>query len=605
MTIIGILLKASVLLLAALVAHVLIGRRASAASRHLLWTLAMGGLLVLPILSGVVPAWAIADIAPPRAAQFVQTTGSRVTRIASEMTSSLAVPAVRPSAGSSATRNPWSTFATVFYAIGVVALLLRLLAQRWFVRRLTIRAKPVIDPVWTGLLDETAASLNLRRRIALLRTLEETMPMAVGTRCPAIVIPALADTWSHDRRRSVLLHELAHVARYDCLTQSLAAIVCAIYWIHPGAWWAARRLRIEREMACDDRVLAAGADAGDYATDLLEFAYSLRVDTAPALMVTMSEPRQLEGRLRALLDGGRNRKVPGLRNSAAMAVLAVALAGTIAAARLGPIGVQAFAAGVPLLQIAAPPRQTFEVASVRPNKSIGTGGYIQRRPGGSFSVGNQTLQTLILFAYQIQGFQLVGAPNWIATERFDIVAKAASDVPPTPFGGTPPEALMLRSLLEDRFRLTVHRETRDMPIYALVVARSDGRLGPRLRRPTSDYCARQFEAAGKPGAAPPPEGSPVCGINGSNNALTAGSFPLSAFASFLAGQARRIVVDRTGLNGVWDFDLKWSPPDTPNADPDHPSIFTALEEQLGLRLDAATGPVEVLVIDRIEALIPD
>ena len=133
----------------------------------------------------------------------------------------------------------------------------------------------------------------------------------------------------------------------------------------------------------------------------------------------------------------------------------------------------------------------------------------------------------------------------------------------------------------------------------------DGRHVSRLRRPTSDYCARQFEAAGKPGAAPPPEGSPVCGINGSNNALTAGSFPLSAFASFLAGQARRIVVDRTGLNGVWDFDLKWSPPDTPNADPDHPSIFTALEEQLGLRLDAATGPVEVLVIDRIEALIPD
>jgi uncharacterized protein (TIGR03435 family) len=273
----------------------------------------------------------------------------------------------------------------------------------------------------------------------------------------------------------------------------------------------------------------------------------------------------------------------------------MALAGALAAARIG---------AAPLLQIETPPRQVFEVASVKPNKSVETGGFIQRRPGGNFSVGNQTLRTLITFAYQLQGFQLVGAPDWINTERFDIVAKAGRDVPPTFFGGTPPEALMLRSLLEDRFKLTMHRETRDMPIYALVVAR-EGRLGPRLRRPTSDFCARQFEAAGKPGATPPPPGSPMCGISGDTNELTAGSFPLSSFVGFLAGQARRIVVDRTGLTGVWDFDLKWSPPDTPNPDPDRPSIFTALEEQLGLRLEATTGPVEVLVIDRVEALIPD
>ena len=144
-----------------------------------------------------------------------------------------------------------------------------------------------------------------------------------------------------------------------------------------------------------------------------------------------------------------------------------------------------------------------------------------------------------------------------------------------------------------------------MPIYALVVARSDGRLGPRLRRPTSDYCNKMFEAAGKPGFTPPPDGGPVCGITGNGNGLEAGSFPINAFAGFLSGQVRRIVVDRTGLTGNWDFDLKWSPPESPNADPDRPSIFTALQEQLGLRLEATTGPVEVLVIDRLEELIPD
>ena len=213
------------------------------------------------------------------------------------------------------------------------------------------------------------------------------------------------------------------------------------------------------------------------------------------------------------------------------------------------------------MQIQDPPRQSFEVASVKPNKSGDTSGFIQRRPGGSFSVGNQTRQTLILFAYQIQAFQLVGAPESIKTERFDIVARAAADIPPTPFGGTPPESLMLRSLLEDRFRLAVHRETRELPIYALVPARTDGRPGPRLRRTTSDFCARRFAAAAKGADLPTPSGT-VCGIQGGSYELAAGAFPMIEFSRFLAARTGRVVVDRSGLTGEWDFDLKWSPPDT-------------------------------------------
>ena len=163
---------------------------------------------------------------------------------------------------------------------------------------------------------------------------------------------------------------------------------------------------------------------------------------------------------------------------------------------------------------------------------------------------------------------------------------------------------MLRSLLEDRFRLSAHRETRDLPIYALVLARADGRLGPRLRQTTSDYCAKRLEAAGKAGEAVPP-GGPVCGMLPSVNELTAGALPMNEFARFLALNTGRLVVDRTGLTGVWDFDLKYSPDNAPNPDPDRPSICTALQEQLGLRLQATTGPVEVLVIDRVEGLIPD
>jgi len=296
----------------------------------------------------------------------------------------------------------------------------------------------------------------------------------------------------------------------------------------------------------------------------------------------------------------------------AVALVAAVLLGVPLVAGLvrTPVVVAAFAASagpLPFLQIQDPPRQSFEVASVKPNKSGETTSFLTAKPGGNFAVGNMTLRGLIMYAYGIQGFQLVGAPDWVATERFDITAKAAANVPPTPIGQLSPEALMLRSLLEDRFRLSAHRETRDLPIYALVLARADGRLGPRLRQTTSDYCAKLREAAGKPGATPAPTGSPVCGMRpgGSGNEITAGAVPMNELARLLNVVAARTVVDRTGLNGVWDFDLQWSPPNAPNADPDRPSIFTALPEQLGLRLDATTGPVEVLVIDRVERPIPD
>ena len=144
--------------------------------------------------------------------------------------------------------------------------------------------------------------MGVRRPVRLLRSRERSMPMAFGTRRPAILIPAMADTWPDDQTRAVVLHELAHVARYDCLTQSLAFAACALYWFHPAAWWVARRLRIERELACDDRVIAAGTQAREYAGHLLEIAYAFGSHRAPALAVSMARPRQLEGRMLAALD---------------------------------------------------------------------------------------------------------------------------------------------------------------------------------------------------------------------------------------------------------------------------------------------------------------
>jgi uncharacterized protein (TIGR03435 family) len=231
-------------------------------------------------------------------------------------------------------------------------------------------------------------------------------------------------------------------------------------------------------------------------------------------------------------------------------------------------------------------RLTFDVASVRASQPGATSARLQRDPRGNFSASNQTLRALITLAYGVQSLQIVGAPDWIAVEPWDVVARAGRDLPPQPPGQPAPDLLMLRALLEDRFRLVARRDTRELPIYALMQARNDGRLG--LRRASGDACC----------------GVRGDGMSGANASFRGESASMTEFARTLSGQVQRIVVDRTGLTGQWDFDLRFTPPrfaTTPSAAlTDSPSIFTALQEQLGLRLEATTGPVEVLVIERVE-----
>ncbi|HYJ79653.1 MAG TPA: M56 family metallopeptidase, partial [Longimicrobiaceae bacterium] len=191
------------------------------------------------------------------------------------------------------------------------------------------------------------------------------MPMTWGVRRPVVLLPDEAGEWPEERRRVVLLHELAHVARYDCLTQTLAAVACALYWFHPGAWYAARRLRVERELACDDRVLSAGTRAREYAGHLLEVARAFRpVGMAAPVSVSMARPSQLEGRLLAVLDGLRSRST--LSRSAALGAAAGALVLVLPLAAMRPgearVGAAAAVAGKPAPQdpvttFLAPPAQ--------------------------------------------------------------------------------------------------------------------------------------------------------------------------------------------------------------------------------------------------------
>ena len=255
-------------------------------------------------------------------------------------------------------------------------------------------------------------------------------------------------------------------------------------------------------------------------------------------------------------------------------------------------------------------RLAFEVASVKENNSGPAAGQSLNGEGGTIVVTNMTVPDLITRAYQIQGFQIVGGPEWIPNDRFDITAKAGRDLPPTGFDGVAPAMLMMRALLEDRFRLVVRRESREMPIYALVVARADGQPGAGLRRSQND-CAALIKATGGRGGIPAgPEGRPRCGLTGRSGMIMAGGYPMSQLVRFLAPQVQRVVIDRTGLSGDWDFDLTFTPLQIAagaNAplDTNTTSLFTALREQLGLKLEPARAPVDVLVIDSVERPTPD
>jgi len=226
-----------------------------------------------------------------------------------------------------------SRYTGVIWLVGFAAVLLPLLIGTWQVRRLTRRCVTLDGPEWNSLLKETAASLNLQRRVRLLSSPGVILPMTWGAWRPVVLLPAAANEWRALRRRVVLRHELAHVQRWDWLTCTLAYVACAFYWYNPLAWYAARRMRLEREQACDDLVLRRDTLPSDYAGELLQLAAGFTshrlIDWAT---VPMARRSALEGRLLAILDERRNRA--GLTRAGVSGVLMLAAAVTVPVAML-------------------------------------------------------------------------------------------------------------------------------------------------------------------------------------------------------------------------------------------------------------------------------
>ena len=254
----------------------------------------------------------------------------------------------------------------------------------------------------------------------------------------------------------------------------------------------------------------------------------------------------------------------------------------------------------------------FDVASIRPTQSTANS-EIRTMPNGRFTATNATARSLILRAYGLVDAQLIGAPGWLESERYDIDARPAAP----PAGG--PEAIlpMLRMLIVERFKLKAHAETRELPAYALIYARRDQQLGPQIR-PTQTDCTRPSALTADEVRASVRDGWPQCGmtyyVNFTTNTPAGSSVKMRvrragttipAFATSLQPMVDRPVIDQTGLQGLFDVEYSYAPqPPTPGVEsafgPDAPMVFIAHEEQLGLKLEGRRMPVPVLVIDSID-----
>jgi bla regulator protein blaR1 len=277
-------------------------------------------------------------------------------------------------------------------------------------------------------------------------------------------------------------------------------------------------------------------------------------------------------------------------------------------------------AAIPLLSQTPPTQKpSFEVASIKSSDPGNNRFAIVGQPGGRLIVTGASLKGLIAFAYAVRDFQISGGPNWITTDRWDIEARAEESTVPPPTGPPDPNrpnplAIRLQLLLEDRFQLKVHRETREMPVFELTVAKG----GPKVKL-SDDQSPFKPPEPGTPAPPPPRPGDPMprggMSIMLVGGELQATAVPLSNFVGALSQILGRTVIDKTDLKGLYDFKLKWTPDvgqqvgppgpvppgvELPPVDPSGPSLVTALQDELGLKSESTKGPVEVIVIDSVE-----
>jgi bla regulator protein blaR1 len=419
-------------------------------------------------------------------------------------------------------------------------------------------------------------------------------PGVFGIFRPVLMLPeGMAEHLSKAEWEAILAHEMCHVRCRDNLTAVIYMLVESVFWFHPLVWWMGTRLVAERERACDEEVLRLGSDPKIYAEGILKVC-ELYLES-PLQCVAGVTGSNLRQRIRAIMTN------PGTIRMSTAKKLLLAAAGMLAVTL--PIVVGG-------LHAQSAPRPKFEVASIKTcSEPLNDGG--PHSSPGRLATDCAQLLNLIGNAYNTfadghlnlnaEPAPVTGGPPWIHTTSYDINAKAE---------GNPSQEMMfgpmMQALLEDRFQLKIHRQTSEGPVYFLTVARG----GPKLQPFTEGSCTLYYGFPRPPLA----QGQTYCErtISGLKPSVQADGATLDEFSKTLRMVVGRPVIDKTGISGRFNLLVKFSREGTelgstfndaplPAADPTGPpSIFTAIQEQLGLRLEAGKGPVDFLFIDHIE-----
>jgi bla regulator protein blaR1 len=434
-----------------------------------------------------------------------------------------------------------------------------------------------------------ASPAPLSLPIPVLSTPARLEPGVFGIIRPFLLLPqGLGEHLTPQQFEAIVAHELCHVKRRDNLSSAIHMMVEALFWFDPVVWWIRVRLIEERERACDEAVLRMGCDPQVYAQGIVAVCrFYLK---SPLVCVSGVTGADLKRRVESIMLNRATKEMNFARKLLLASVGAAALALPVIVGIVNAPSIRAQEPGKPVPQlIATSSLPAFEVASIKPS-SPDDGLRVDFAPGGKLYITNATLRFLIKIAYDIGDDQLAGGQGWVSSKRFDLAA-----TPDTPVGGDPknmaphqilafhkPTRLRLQRLLADRFQLELRRESTPMPVYSLVLANG----GPKKLTPTRS------------------SGDPQLNGKFGNGILNAVGVDMNTLAHFLSeGQTGRPVVDMTGLKGRFDFHLEWTP--DPGLNPLAPdvggiSIFTALQQQLGLKLNARTAAADRLVVVRAE-----
>jgi bla regulator protein blaR1 len=489
------------------------------------------------------------------------------------------------------------------------AVVLCLWCARW--RRVSAAlqaAQPLLEGREVEALRRLERMADLRKPIAMVSSRASMEPGIFGIARPVLIWPeGISEHLEDAHLEPIVAHEVWHVRRRDNLAAAIHMVVEAVFWFHPLVWWLGARLVDERERACDEAVVAMRGERQLYAESILKVCeFCLGSPLACVSGVTGSDLKKrmvniMTERIARNLDFGRK-----LLLSTA-GVMALALPIVFGVVNAPPIRAQEQA------ESAGGAAPLYKSASIQPHKSVNPVNEpfdIMFSPDGVRTRG-ATLQPLLAMAYGVQADLISGAPDWVSTEKYDIDLKM-SDSPtpdaPKAMGGIGEQRLQLtlQAFLADRFKLTLHRETKDLQVYDLVVAEG----GPKLKETKPAFL--NPNGINGPEGPLPPKGMMTMGPG----ELTDHGTTIAPLVEQLSRQLGHTVVDRTGLKGNYDFSLRWTPsegeagmmqlmgsaPATDGASSasSGPTLFTALEDQLGLKLIPQTAPMQVLVIDRVE-----